>query len=96
MFSTSDIDAFCSTSDNPYMEYGKDYPCDKIYKYLSDSKHFSKNQIVVQMKVLINNNKNAFQWDACRPLVDRLPGVGVSDQGVSDQGGLPRGCLPLV
>ena len=47
------------------------------------------------------NNKNAFQWDAYRPLVDRIPactaqrggGVpagGVPAQGVvPDQGGVP-------
>ena len=42
-----------------------------------------------------NNQKNAFQWDAYRPL--QLPsGGGVSAQGmgVCLGGFLPRGCLP--
>ena len=45
------------------------------------------------------SNKNAFQWDAYRPLFDRIPACTV--QGVSAQGGvclggcLPGGCLPM-
>ena len=38
-------------------------------------------------------NKNAFQWDAYRPLGDRLPGGGGVCQGVSASGP-GRGCLP--
>ena len=34
-------------------------------------------------------NKNAFQWDAYRPLVDRVP-ASTAQGGVSAQGG----CLP--
>ena len=38
--------------------------------------------------------KNAFQWDAYRPLVDCIPACttqGVSTRGVSARGGLPGG-----
>ena len=38
-------------------------------------------------------NKNAFQWDAYRLLVDRMCG-GVSAWGVSSWGCLPGGGLP--
>ena len=45
-------------------------------------------------------DKNAFQWDAYRPLVDRIPactaqGVVSAQRGVSDQGLFAQeGCLP--
>ena len=40
-------------------------------------------------------NKNAFQWDAYRPLVDRITAC-TGQGGVSAGGGvcLPGGCLP--
>ena len=51
--------------------------------------------------VMVNRviwNKNAFRWDAYRPLVDHSRGVparGVPARGVPAQGGVcPRGCLP--
>ena len=44
--------------------------------------------------IFISRNKNAFQWDAYRPLVDRIPAYTV--QGGVCLGGVsaPWGCLP--
>ena len=42
-----------------------------------------------------SRQKNAFQWDAYRPLVDRIPACTVQEgsaQGVSASG--PGGCIP--
>ena len=36
-----------------------------------------------------NNNKNALQWDAYRPLVDRIPACTVAGGKVTAQGGVP-------
>ena len=44
---------------------------------------------VTKMSEFYNSlNKYAFQWDAYRPLVDRIPA------GTVQRGGLPRVCLP--
>ena len=53
------------------------------------------------LKVKLQINKNAFQWDAYRPLVDRIRNIhrggGVSAQGGVYPGGVcPRGFCPGV
>ena len=54
--------------------------------------------ISLDLQLKESPNKNAFQWDAYRPLVDRIPACtaqeGVSTQGVSVQGGGGVGVCP--
>ena len=41
---------------------------------------------------MARSDKNAFQWDAYRPLIDRIPACNV--QGVYPSMHRARGCLP--
>ena len=55
----------------------------------------AQEMIPLDLQLKESPNKNAFQWDAYRPLVDRIPACtaqkGVSTQGVSAQGGVYPG-----
>ena len=43
----------------------------------------------------MKDDKNAFQWDAYRPLVDRIPACNAQGGGGVCPGGVcPGGCLP--
>ena len=63
--------------------------------------HKVDNFIIKSLHRVYSKNKNAFQWDAYRPLVDRIPAYTVQGAYLN-RGGVPAwgipaaGCLPGV